>query len=380
MKKLWLEPDKCTGCGACADICPKNAITMKADECGFVHPVIDNKCVECGLCERVCLNRGEYSQRHREIPQTYAAWSKNPDIRFCSTTGGLFTELAKPILQNGGVVAGAQYNKRNLVEHAIVTDEDGLQKLRQSKYLQSDSNGVYNRVKRALMDGREVLFCGAPCQVAALHSFLGSEFVKLITVDFICRGINSPKAYLSWLSEIESEEQARATRVWFKYKVGGWKSSPKRTRIDFDDGHSVVKEGEENLFMHGYLTSNLYIRPCCGDCQFKGVPRQGDLTIADFWGIEKQLDDDKGTSLILINSDKGMNLFDKIKQSLVYHQRDFSEIFAGNVCFSQSVHIPSSSRDFLISLDNKSFSTALRPYMKQNLVKRILSGLLKRLK
>lgn len=295
-------------------------------------------------------------------PNTYAVWSKDNDNRYNSTSGGAFSELAKVILADGGLVAGAQYNNQNMVEHVIVDSVEGLAKLRQSKYISSSPGTIYREVKDKLSEGRIVGFCGSPCQVAGLYSFLGKEYDNLICMDFICRGMNSPKAFRSWLNEIEKQENSKVTRVWFKYKDGGWKSSPKRTRLDFEDGHFVVKEGEENLFMYGYLSSNLYIRPCCGDCQFKGVPRKSDITFADFWGIEKELDDDKGTSLILINSEKGRDLFEKTKNYMEIYEKDFNIISSGNPMFTTSVAIPEKSHEFLRSLDTLSFTDALKKY------------------
>ncbi len=371
MKEFWLEKKQCTGCGACADACPKKAIRMEADDCGFIYPVIGESCVDCGLCEKTCAARGGHAKLHREEPNTYAAWTKQADIRYNSTSGGVFSELANVVLDRGGVVAGARYREDNMVEHTIVADRDGLAKIRQSKYIQSDPNGIYADVKKALADGKEVLYCGAPCQVAALYAYLGREYDNLTTADFICRGMNSPKAYREWLSEIEKNEGSRAKRVWFKYKDGGWKTSPRRTRIDFEDGHHVVFEGANNLFMHGYLTSNLYIRPSCGDCRFKGVPRQGDLTLADFWKVDPALDDDGGTSMVLVNSEKGDALFEEAKASLTCYPRDFAEIFAGNVCFSQSVRVPEKSEAFLRTLGTRPFSDVIREYTKVSFFRRV---------
>lgn len=378
MKKFWLDKKQCTGCGACMSICPKKAIDMRSDECGFIYPHISNLCIECGICEKTCKSRGSVSlcKRLRE-PMTYAAWSQDPLIRYNSTSGGVFSELAQFVLKNGGYVVGAQYTVDNLVEHTIVSNMEGLEKIRQSKYIQSHPNNIYVSVKEKLLNKRQVLFCGSPCQVAALYAFLGREFSELITVDFICRGMNSPKAFKAWLDEIEKEEGSKVSKVWFKYKDGGWKTSPKRTRIDFTDGHFVVKEGSDNLFMHGYLTSNLYIRPSCSNCSFKGVPRQSDLTIADFWGVDVKLDDDKGTSLVLVNSDKGMSLFDSVKENLSCHKREFKEIFSRNVCFTDSVHVPEKSRDFLIDLDNDTFSSVLKRYTHLSISKRIKRKILK---
>lgn len=296
-------------------------------------------------------------------PITYATWTKDADIRYHSTSGGAFTEFAKAIISEGGYVAGAQYNSDCLVEHALVSDLEGIERLRQSKYVQSNLNNIYKQVKEKLDEGKIVGFCGAPCQVAGLYNFLEKkEYSNLFTMDFICRGMNSPKAFKAWLTEIEQEENSKAKKVWFKYKDGGWKTSPKRTRVDFEDGHFKVYEGEKNLFMHGYLSSNLYIKPSCGNCACKGLPRHGDITFADFWGIEAKYDDDKGTSLLLINSEKGQVYFDEIKENMEYHEKDFDDILGGNPMFTSSVEVPENAHLFLEDLDRMSFTDALKKY------------------
>ncbi len=373
MKEFWLKKNECTGCGACSNICPKNNIAMKPDMCGFIYPIISETCVDCNLCEKICMARGSGAIKHSAEPTTYATWSNNDDIRYHSTSGGVFSELSKAILHNEGFVAGAQYRQGNLVEHIIVSDDLGLERIRQSKYIQSEPSNIYREIKLKLSTGRLVGFCGAPCQVAALYAYLGRDCDNLITFDFICRGMNSPKAYLSWLKEIEENEGKKITRVWFKYKEGGWNTSPRRTRIDFNDGSVLVMEAEKNLFMHGYLTNNLYIRPSCGHCKFKEVPRQGDITLADFWGIDKTLDDDKGTSMLLVNSEKGKILFDEAKENLVFYERNFEEIYEGNVCFNGSVNVPAKSEEFLRDLDSGKFSEILKKYTKSSLFERGVS-------
>ena len=294
------------------------------------------------------------------VPETYAVWSKNSEIRYNSTSGGAFSEFAKMILNEGGLVAGAKYNKQNLVEHTMIDSYDGIGLLRQSKYMSSSSGNIYNEVKKYLDKGKLVAYCGAPCQVAGLYAFLGKEYDNLFTMDFICRGMNSPKAFKAWLNEIERQENSKVVKVWFKYKDGGWKSSPKRTRLDFANGTYRVYEGDKNLYMYGYLTSNLYIRPCCGNCHFKDVPRKSDVTFADFWGIEKELDDDKGTSMVLLNSEKGREYFERIKDELNVHKKNFKDIYTGNPMFTESVDVPAERHHFLVDLDRYSFSEDLR--------------------
>lgn len=359
----WISSDHCTGCSACSNICPVDALTLQEGKDGFRYPDIDeNKCIHCDQCERICKKRIRENENYLE-PQTYAAWSKKTDIRYCSTSGGAFSELATAVLNVGGVVIGAQYNTENLVEHTVISNLDELVKIRQSKYVQSDIGLIYREIRKNLAKGRNVLFCGAPCQVAGLYVYLGENAENLLTVDFICRGVNSPKAYKAWLKELETQYNCKASRVWFKYKQNGWKNSPRCTRIDFEDGKHIILDQDENLFMKGYLDYNLYIRPSCGNCQFKSLPRQADITLADFWGVDPEIDDDKGISMILVNNEKGKEVLELV-QNLVLHERKVGEIFNGNTYFNKSVEISNKSELFLNSLDEKEFSEALKEYTK----------------
>lgn len=366
-----IDKIKCTGCCACMNSCPTAAIKMEMDEAGFRYPKVDtNLCINCGVCERVCPIDKE-QQTVDSSPEVYAAWSMNPEVRFKSTSGGMFSELAYAVLQLGGVVAGAVYRSDNLVEHVIVADAKGIDRLRQSKYLQSEIGDVYKQIKTYLGDGVYVMFVGSPCQVAGLKSFLRKDYEKLITVDFICRGMNSPKAYRYWLNDLEERYNSKVTNVWFKYKKHGWKESPRCTKVTFENGKECILDADKNSFMRGYLDGNLYLRPSCSDCQFKGIARRSDITLADFWSIPKKLDDDKGTSMVLINSEKGRNLFGKIKDKVFYYQRSFEEVSKGNVCFRESAVINPKGEEFLGRLGEKKFDHLVREYAPISLKKGI---------
>ena len=360
----------CTGCEACSNICPKRCITMGKDDGWFRYPEIDgDKCINCDLCVKVCpvINSCTTSDG---APDVFAAWSKDSEVRYNSTSGGAFSELAKIVLNQGGYVVGAVYTPDNMVAHAIINTQDDLVKVRQSKYIQSTIGDVYSRVKKLLDSDQSVLFCGAPCQVAGLKNYLRKPYKNLITVDFICRGMNSPKAYRYWLNELEQTSGGKATRVWFKYKQDGWKKSPYCTRVDFSNGKSVVSSGENNAFMVGYLQGNLYMRPSCSNCHFKGAERCSDITLADFWKISDELDDNKGTSMILINSESGHALFEKVQSQLLFYKRDLEEITAGNVCFIGSVTINPKSDEFLSKLEDKPFSKLVAQYIGKHSIKK----------
>lgn len=363
MKKLWIGKEKCTGCSACVNICAENAIQMKIDKSGFMYPVFQDQCIECGKCEEICKNRLQIQKYNDITPRVYAAWSRDKSNRFYSTSGGIFSEIAQSILERKGVVVGAGYNKDKMVEHIMIRHKSEVDLLRQSKYVQSEIGNIYRNIQEKLDEKKWVMFCGTPCQVSGLKSYLDKYYDYLITVDFICRGVNSPKAYKAWLNEIENEQKSKVKKVWFKYKDVGWKESPRCTRVDFENGKYEVYREENNTYMTGYLGPNLYIRPSCGVCDFKGDRRQSDITLADFWGIESKLDDNEGTSMLLVNSKKGMDLFETIKQNIFYFERNLKEVLKGNVCFENSVNISKQSENFLEDLDIYRFSKALKKYL-----------------
>ncbi len=374
--KVWLKKSQCTGCGACSNICSRGAIKMVEDDCGFKYPVIDkNLCIDCGLCKNTCPIVSKYKPNRLVKPKVYATWSNDAKNRYISTSGGMFFELGKYVIEKSGFVIGARYNEDNMVEHYLVNNLEGLEFLRQSKYLQSDTKNIFKETLDALKTKKLVLFAGTPCQIASLLKFLKKDYENLITVEFICRGVNSPKAYKAWLSEIENLENSKVTKVWFKYKVNGWKTSPKCTRVDFKNGNYKIYDGPANKYMSGYLGPNLYIRPSCGNCYFKDLPRQADITLADFWGVQKDLDDDKGTSLVLVNSSNGQKYFDEIKTNIYYEERNIEEIYNGNACFKVSVKINKKSEKFLKSLNNKNFSKMLNKYNRLYPLKQKLSTL-----
>lgn len=370
-----LDKRLCCGCSACANICPKKCIQMQPDECGFLYPIIDKDgCIGCEMCNKVCPVTNPINKEISPM-SVNAAWSKNKDLRYNSTSGGIFSELANYVVIQGGSVAGAAYGEFGVVEHHIENDIKGIERLRQSKYVQSNMKDIYVKI-RLLLEKQTVLFCGTPCQVAALKNFLGKNTSNLITVDFICRGVNSPKAYRSWLQELEGKYSARVKRVWFKYKEEGWKKSPRCTRIDFDNGTKIVQKGSENTFMCGYLGANLYIRPSCSACKFKGNYRGSDITVGDFWGIKEAMDDDGGTSLLQINTQKGLQLVEGIRKKINIFECSSDDVLAGNICMYESVTINPKSEEFLRKLDgNILFSKLVDKYSKKTLLKRIRSKL-----
>lgn len=341
-----VDKAKCCGCNACGDICAKHAITFKLDIEGFWYPEVNKDlCTDCGLCEKVCptMQPADKIERYPEA-RVFAAYTKDEAIRIDSTSGGIHSMLAQAMYEKNAFVGGAVYNEDHTVSQIIDDDPARLPEIRSSKYLQSDATGVYKEIKQKLREGREVFFCGCPCQIHALYKYLGNkEYDNLTTCDFICRGVNSPKVFLKYMDMLEKQYGAKATEIKFKNKKWGWHNFS--MRVNFANGKEYCKDRYHDLFFIGYLQAGIFTRPSCYDCHFKGFPQKADITLADFWGIERidpTMDQDRGTSLVMINSDKGMSLFDSIKDMIVWREFTMEDAKMGNPAMVSSL-IPAKS-------------------------------------
>lgn len=349
-----LEKNKCTGCYACSNVCPKKCIKMERDSEGFVYPSIDEDlCVNCDLCNKVCpvLNKAEVKECTSE-PKIYAAWSENMKIRYNSTSGGVFSELAIKFLERGGYLCGAKYGKDHHIEHCIVNTREGLDEIRQSKYAQSDMGNVYTDIKNLLDEGKKVMFCGTPCACAGLINYVGEKRENLFIVDFICRGSNSPKVYEKFLAYLEKKYKSKIKKVWFKNKTYGWNKFS--TKIEFENGQFYLEDRYHDLFIVGYIRYNLYMRPSCAECDYRGLPRVSDITLADFWGVKMSdisKDVEQGTSLVMINTSKGAELFESIKENLYIEEKELEDTIKGNPSLFSSPVMNKKREYFFKNLD-----------------------------
>ncbi len=358
----------CCGCNACGDICAHNAITFSTDIEGFWYPQVDEKkCTNCGLCEKVCPVINVKELKKNDLPQSicYAAEHKNIEVVFDSTSGGLFSALADIMYKDKGYVGGAVYNDDFSVQQYISPDKKDLEKLRSSKYLQSNLEGFYKQVRDLLVAGEKVLVCGGPCQMAALRAFLKKDYDSLIIADYICRGINSPKVFRKYLDSFEEHYGSKVVYVKSKSKEYGWRNLT--AKVILENGKHYYETKDQSFFTKGYLSTGVFCRPSCYDCKFKGYPRMADITLADFWGIEnvnKSMDKNLGTSLVMVNSKKGEAFFERVKARIRYVQVPFDTIEAGNRALNLPLDPPKVDRkQFFEDLDRMSFNELAEKYI-----------------
>jgi coenzyme F420-reducing hydrogenase beta subunit len=304
---------RCTGCSACAAVCPKDAIAMRRDKEGFAYPAADpDRCVHCGRCTAVCpiLNPKERSG----VPAVFAAWNKDDAIRKDSTSGGVFSLVAEYVLEGGGVVFGAAFDAHQHLRHIACFRKEDLWRLRGAKYVQSDLGdlGQTFREIRIALETRQVLFSGTPCQVEGLYRFLGGRPENLTTCDLVCHGVPSPGVWEDMARSIERRRRKDLQAVRFRNKVTGWKDSHFTTV--YDDGTVDTAP----LFSTEYgraFGRALFLRPSCYACPYTTMARVGDLTLGDFWGLrddELPEQQEKGVSLLMVNTPHGSHLFDQL--------------------------------------------------------------------
>ena len=322
---LKSKNEVCTGCGACRNICPHNAINMVADAEGFLVPVIDKaKCVNCGLCEKRCpvLNPQYKNALH---PKCYAAMGSD-ELRMVSSSGGMFTLFAEEILKENGAVFGAAWQENWQVRQIKAETEAELAPLRSSKYVQGDSALSFRETKEILDSGRAVLYTGLPCQIAGLYAFLGAkDYPKLYTMEVCCHGAPSHKALTKYLKDEYGDREI--SKISFRDKAPfGW-TTP--MSIYFADGDITHIRAANDKYYAGFLPC-MIMRKSCGVCKFSRMPRQADLTVGDFWGIRRvnpKWNDNKGTSFVIVNSDKGTALLEAVKPQLKLLEKvDFDDI------------------------------------------------------
>lgn len=341
----------CCGCMACKNICPVNAISMVEDEKGFKYPNINyNLCINCGLCEKACPIINKENEKPKTI-SAFACTNLDDKTRMESSSGGVFTLLAEYIINAGGVVFGVAFNENFEAEHIAIEKLEDIELLRKSKYMQSNINSTYKQAKKFLKEGRQVLFTGTPCQIEGLQAYLGEEYPNLYLQDIICHGVPSNKVWRKYLKYRSTIDNDKPKKISFRDKEkNGW--SNYEVLFSYKNKNITIKHTED-LFMRIFL-KDIALRDSCYKCNFKKHYRMSDITLADFWGINNilpEMNDEKGTSLIIINSEKGRKLFDIIKDKICYKEVNLDEAIKYNPSMIKSPEEHPNTKEFFESLE-----------------------------
>lgn len=302
-----LENIKCTGCSACVNICSHSCIIMVKDHEGFLYPQINiNNCTGCGLCENVCPINSKTIKEDKPL-RVIGCRTKSDEVLTSSSSGGMFATIATDFINNGGIVVAARFDNNNIVIHDIIKSVELIELFKRSKYSQSYLGEIFKKIKVQLKEGKRVLFVGTPCQVAGLLAFLRKPYETLYCIDFVCHGVPSPDVWSEYLKTLGTG----ISNINFRDKESGW---PSYSFSYMKNGLKYNQLASLNPYMRGFL-HDLYLRPSCYECKFKGFTSGSDMTFSDFWGVWKNYpkwNDQKGAGVLAINSKKGEHLLDTI--------------------------------------------------------------------
>ena len=390
---LFKNKIDCCGCGACENVCPKNAISMLEDEDGFLYPRIDDTaCIRCKKCTKVCAFQN-IDELHTPI-NAYAAISKNRKQASESASGGIFSAIAERIIKENGIVFGATFTKDYGVEHRYIDELDELLYLQGSKYVHSRIGDSYKKVKIFLEEGKPVLFSGTPCQVAGLYAYLGKEYENLFTIDIICHGVPSEKMFRSYIQYLEEKYNGILTFFTFRDKKLGWGINGRmtvKTQNKKEKNITLWQSGSSYLF---YFIKGWIYRENCYHCKYACKNRPGDITIGDFWGIERQhpdyigkngWDESNGISSVIVNTDKGKTLLNKCENVLELKNSTFDDIAIGNAQLNKPCTEPGGRKNLLLLYKLKGWAglekyysdfIGLRKY--ESLIKSLIPNSMKR--
>lgn len=341
----------CSGCTACMNICSHDAITMEKNEEGFLYPVRHNDiCVNCGLCENICPF--EHPVYKNDSPLVYAAYDKKE--RTGSSSGGIFYTIARYVINQGGIVYGAAYDDELKVMHRSARTIQELEALRGSKYVQSDLNDCFKQIKDELKKGTLVYFTGVGCQVAGLYAYLRKDYSNLLTSDVVCHGVSSQHLFNMHLNYIGAKYNSKVIKYSFR-ELKYWLT---REKAIMENGKILYKyDGNRSPYLYA-LGLGYSDRYSCFNCKFAKLPRQGDLTLADYWGVADffpLLDTSHGVSLLLVNNSKGHNIFDKIKKQIVFYKSSLEDCVKHNINIIHPIEEPSIRKDFYNILEKDGY-------------------------
>lgn len=329
MKNHIVAPLNCCGCGLCANVCSHKAIRMVWSELGFLIPRVDSSlCVNCGLCVKTCI-AFEQPIPHSGTPEdvhAYGAWNKDEDTQLQSSSGGVFSAVAKQIIEKGGVVFGVAWQDKYTASFVKCDTEAALPLLRGSKYTPAFTEGVYKEVKAELLKGRQVLFSGTPCQVHALKKYLRKDYNNLLCLDIVCHGVPSRLLLEQYIREKEKLSGKNVQSISFRKKPHGWVDY--HVACCYEDGSETSTSHKKDIFMDIFL-SDKALNYACYNCPYSKLPRQGDITVGDYWGAQDQHLDwplEKGISAVITNTSKGSAILDSLAEVLVTKPVDYEKM------------------------------------------------------
>lgn len=376
MEKVYDRKEQCCGCTLCAEKCPTDAIRMEMTD-GFAYPVIDpEKCIDCGLCRRVCIIQHPF-EGAQTAADAFAGKIYDEAVRMQSSSGGAFTVLSDAVLEENGAVCGAVFDQLMHVHHSIAKTAGERDKMRGSKYVQSDMNGTYAQMEAVLKAEKKVLFCGNPCAVAAVKRRFKDFADQLYTVDLICHGVPSPEVWRGYIAYIERLYGKSVVDYTFRDKKNGWRDY--HAVVTFSDGTTAEDTDAINSYIE-LFRYDLCLRPSCAACPYATMKREGDITLGDFWGIEKvfpSMDDNKGVSALLINTEKGKELLPYLQDGMQLKPCTAEDIAEGQ----PNMHRPSKSSvkadAFARDMRALSFEKLLKKYTRVGRKRRIVDAVKK---
>ena len=362
------DKSRCTGCTACYNICSHKAISMQFDDCGHIYPTINlDLCKDCGLCEKVCPLLHEEripKDENHDALEVKAIYNRDEKARHRSTSGGVFSLLAEYVLSKGGIVCAVRFDERFHIYHSFFESINEIDPFRGSKYAQSDLRETFSQIKSYLKQ-RPVLFIGTPCQVAGLKSYLIKEYENLYTCDFICMSISSGKMWDEYITDYQKKHQVK--RIFFKDKRNGWHKTDWRMLIEDERGEQLMS-GADNPFFSSYL-DHLSARPSCFSCVFRHCRHVSDITIADCWGLETvhpDFDDNKGCTTLILQSEKGKNIFESIKCKANYIDYNIQYVRQYNRHIENQAYKPEGYEQFQLDYKQHGFIYASKRAMKKS--------------
>lgn len=369
LDKILKDPSLCYGCGACVEACPMNCIGVTKNDYGFseIKLLDEDNCIKCGKCERVCqiYKRNTYE----DLKKPYYAQNKNLDVLKQSSSGGIVSALASYVLKNNGVVWGVRYNSDiNEAEFYCVREISELYLIRGSKYMEVSKPAPYKEIEKQLIDNILVLFTGIPCQATGLKKYLGKEFENLICVDLLCYGIQSPKVWKEYLSEINPDNK-KIKDISFRYKEPRWENYG--IKITFEDGSCYKKNRWKDKYLLSYATP-FFTRENCKNCEAKKFPRSSDITIGDFWQIDaiqnisKDINVNNGVSVIIVHSPKGESVLQAVSDYLnifAIPEKLFVNMYAR---YSKNAKMPENGERFMAKVFELGFSNTVNKYVEIN--------------